>query len=178
MTTASPAGTSDRETVVPASTLLRLEAEELLYREAALLDAWELDGWLDMLTDDVTYVVPTTDLPGGRPGRDVVFINDDRPRLEARVERLKSRHAHREYPSSRTRRLITNVRATQAGADEDIEVAASFAIYRVRAGETGAYVGSYAFRLRRTPDGLRISHRRATLDLEQLQEHGAVSIIL
>jgi p-cumate 2,3-dioxygenase beta subunit len=175
--TLEPITSEARNVVVPASLLLRLEVEELLFREAALLDAWQLDEWLDLLTDDVTYVVPTNDLPDGVAHRDVLFINDDRPRVEARVERLKSRHAHREYPSSRTRRLITNVRVAEHEGG-DVEAWASFAVYRNRAGETGAYVGSYYFRLRRSADGLRIAHRRATLDLERLHDHGAVSIIL
>jgi p-cumate 2,3-dioxygenase subunit beta len=28
------------------------EVEDLLYREAALLDEWRLEEWLEMLTDD------------------------------------------------------------------------------------------------------------------------------
>ena len=32
----------------------RQEVEDLLYREAALLDEWKLDEWLEMLTDDVS----------------------------------------------------------------------------------------------------------------------------
>lgn len=157
---------------------LRLEVEDLLFREAALLDSWKLDEWLELLTDDFRYVVPTTDMPQGQPMETVLFINDDLEKVRARVERLKSRHAHREYPSSRTRRLITNVRAQPAETADEIDVTASFVVYRMRAGEVGPYVGRYDLRMRRTDEGLRIAHRRATLDLEMLRDHGAVSIIL
>lgn len=160
-----------------AALRLRLEVEDLLYRDAALLDEWRLDDWLDLLTPDVRYVIPTTDLPDGVPLRDVVFVNDDFAKLQARVERLESRHAHREYPSSRTRRLITNVRVRQTSPDNDIDVTASFVIYRIR-GEMAPYVGRYDMRVRRTPDGMKIAYRRAQLDLETLRDHGAVSIIL
>lgn len=162
---------------IPRQLVLRLEVEELLFREAELLDAWRLDEWLELLTDDFTYVVPTTDLPEGQPMESVLFINDDIDKVRARVDRLKSRHAHREYPSSRTRRLITNVRAEEQDGG-DIAVRASFVVYRVRAGESAPYFGHYLLRLRRTDAGLRIAHRRATLDLELLRDHGAVSIIL
>src|SRR5438067_4231552 len=91
---------------------LRAEVEDFLYYEAALLDEWRLDEWLALFTDDARYVVPTTDLPDGDPRRDLVLIDDNLTRLHGRVERLKSRHAHREYPWSRTRRLIANVRVT------------------------------------------------------------------
>ena len=75
--------------------LLQHEVEQFLYQEAALLDQWRLDEWLDLFTEDARYVVPSTDLPEGDPKQDLVFIDDDRLRLQGRVNRLKSRHAHR-----------------------------------------------------------------------------------
>ena len=83
-----------------------------------------LDEWATLFTEDCRYIVPTTDLPDGDPNKDLVFIDDDIVRLRARVVRLNSRHAHREYPWSRTRRFITNVRITGA-SDDEIHVAAS-----------------------------------------------------
>jgi p-cumate 2,3-dioxygenase beta subunit len=122
--------------------------------------------------------VPTTDLPTGDPQRDVMFIDDDPARLRGRVSRLKSRFAHREYPWSRTPRLITNVRLTRIAAQE-IDVEASFAVYRARAEAIAPYVGIYRYTLARQRDNtFRIRHRRAELDLERLTDHGAVSIIL
>jgi len=40
----------------------RNEVEDLLYREAALLDEWRLEEWLELLTDDAVYQVPPTDV--------------------------------------------------------------------------------------------------------------------
>jgi p-cumate 2,3-dioxygenase beta subunit len=155
---------------------LRETVEEFLYREAALLDAWQLDEWLALFTADGRYLVPTTDLPDGDPRQDLVFIDDDMVRLRARVERLKSRHGHREYPSSRTRRFISNLRVQPE--DDGIVVTSSFLVYRFRMGESSPYVGSYEHRLKRVDGELKIHHRKAVLDLEALSEHGAVSIIL
>lgn len=155
---------------------LRLQVEDFLFYEAALLDEWRLDEWLVLFAPDARYVVPTTDLPEGDPAHDVVFIDDDLSRLQARVVRLKSRHAHREYPSSRTRRFITNVRITRVQGDE-VGATASFLVWRVR-GEAAPYLGRYDYRLVRGANGFRIRHRRATLDAEELRDHGAVSIIL
>jgi p-cumate 2,3-dioxygenase subunit beta len=155
---------------------LREMVEDFLYQEAALLDAWRLDEWLVLFTADGRYVVPTTDLPDGDPQKDLVFIDDDMIRLRARVERLKSRHGHREYPSSRTRRFITNIRI-KAG-DSEIVVTSSFLVYRFRMGESSPYVGWYEHTLKRVNGELKIHHRKAVLDLEALSEHGAVSIIL
>ena len=160
----------------PESLLLQHEVEQLLYREARLLDDWNLDGWLALYTEDARYVVPTTDLPEGNPESDLVFIDDDYARMAARVARLKSRHAHREYPWSRTRRFISNVMVT-ATCGEEVEATASVAVWRFRAGESSPYVGRYDVRMRRVDGQLRISHKRAVLDLEELSDHGALSII-
>ena len=120
---------------------LRAFVEELLYHEAALLDGWRLDEWLQLFTADGRYLVPTTDLPDGDPQNDLVFIDDDMVRLRARVERLKSRHGHREYPSSRTRRFISNIRIKLE--DDCIIVTSSFLVYRFRMAESSPYVGWY-----------------------------------
>src|SRR5262249_32595332 len=98
-------------------------------------------------------------------------------RLQGRVNRLKSRHAHREFPWSRTRRLITNVRLLDA-TEDTVTVTASFVVYRFREGRAAPYVGRYDHTLVWAGEGLKIRYRRATLDQESLQEHGAISIIL
>ncbi|HUT50581.1 MAG TPA: aromatic-ring-hydroxylating dioxygenase subunit beta [Alphaproteobacteria bacterium] len=155
----------------------RSEVEDFLYYEAALLDEWRLDDWLSLFTEDAVYIVPTTDLPDGDPSKDLVFINDDVVQLRGRVDRLKSRHAHREHPRSRTRRFISNVRITDCTAGVAV-VEASFLVYRYRSGSTDPFVGQYSYQIIRADDQIRIKHRRATLDLETLRNHGAVSIII
>ena len=155
---------------------LREEVEDFLYEEAALLDEWRLDEWAALFTEDAKYVVPSTDLPEGDPDLDLVFINDDIMRLRSRVKRLKSRHAHREYPWSRTRRFITNVRVKET-VDGDLAVTANALVYRFRSGQDDPYVGHYEYTLRRVDGELKISYRRAILDHETLSRHGAVSII-
>lgn len=161
---------------VPNKLTLREMVEDFLYREAALLDEWRLDDWADLFTEDTRYVVPTTDLPEGDPSSDLVFIDDDITRLRARVTRLNSRHAHREYPWSRTRRFISNVRVQEI-SDSEISVASNVLVYRFRSGEGAPYVGSVDYVLRRDGDDFKIAYRRAVLDLETLSWHGAVSII-
>ena len=155
---------------------LREVVEDFLFKEAELLDDWRLDDWVGLFTEDARYVVPTTDLPDGDPKRDLVFIDDDITRLRARALRLNSRHAHREYPSSRTRRFVSNVRVAET-EDGELSVTANVLVYRFRSGEGAPYVGSVHYILRRDDGELRIAYRRAVLDLEALSWHGAVSII-
>ena len=160
----------------PANPTLREIVENFLYKEAALLDEWRLDDWADLFTEDTRYIVPTTDLPDGDPKSDLVFIDDDIVRLRARVVRLNSRHAHREYPWSRTRRFISNVRVEEIN-DSEISVTSNVLVYRFRSGEGAPYVGSIDYTLRRDGDDFKIAYRRAVLDQETLSWHGAVSII-
>jgi len=156
----------------------RAMIEDFLYREAALLDEWRLDEWLDLLTDDACYYVPPNDRPEG-DHRDTLFIvADDITRLRARVKRLQDPNAHAEYPHSRTRRMIHNVRIMSRDGDI-IRVAANFVVYRFRRGDRmREYVGRYDYRIALTGGGLKIAERRAILDSEELGRLGSVSLIL
>lgn len=155
----------------------RAQIEDFLYAEAALLDQWKLEDWLQLFTEDGTYIVPTTDLPDGDPKHDLVFIDDNLERLRGRVRKLGSRMSHRETPHSRTRHIVTNVRIVDT-VEGDAIVEAYFAVYRFKNGTTEPYVGVYRYRLTRQGGRIMIRSRRATLDLENLRGQGAVSIIL
>ena len=80
------------------------------------------------------------------------------------------------FPWSRTRRIIGNVRILSQDGDE-LEVAANFAVYRSRR-EVNVYMGQYRYRLVRHGDSFKIRFRRAELDVETLDPHGTLSIIL
>src|SRR3954452_24180989 len=103
----------------------RTEVEDFLYHEAALLDAWRLDEWLALLTEDATYRVPSNDRPDSDPKSALFMIADDIRRIRARVTRLQDPHAHAESPRSRTRRLISNLRIVE---QDPLEVEANFVI--------------------------------------------------
>ena len=91
---------------------------------------------------------------------------------------LKDPNCHAEYPPSRTRRLISNVRVTGVEGDM-ISVSANFAVFRHRRNEPPReFVGRYRYKLKRTDAGLKIHERRAILDAEELGVLGAVSFLL
>jgi p-cumate 2,3-dioxygenase beta subunit len=157
---------------------LRSRVEDFLYAEAALLDAWQLDAWLELLSDDARYEVPSTDRPNGQPDTALMLVSDSRHMISSRVKRLNSRKAHREFPWSRTRRIVGNVRILGETADGTLDVTANFAVYRTRSNRTHCYVGVYRYRLVPADSGFRIAFRRAELDQESLDDHGTLSIIL
>jgi p-cumate 2,3-dioxygenase beta subunit len=159
-----------------AVTVCRQQVEDFLYAEAALLDAWRLDDWLLLFDEDAKYEVPCNDAVDGDPARDLMLIDDNYARLAARVARLNSRHAHREFPHSRTNHQVFNVRVDASG--DEISVTASFTVWRFRAGRSGCYVGRYRYRLRRRDGGFRIAFKRAELDMTDLRSVTEVAIVL
>jgi p-cumate 2,3-dioxygenase beta subunit len=156
----------------------RQQVEDFLYEEAALLDGWRLDDWLKLLTDDAVYNVPSNDSPDG-DSRDTLFIiADDIRRIRARVTRLKDKSAHAEFPPSRTRRMVSNVRI--AGRDGSLlRIEANFIVHRFRRNEgIRAFVGHYRYELRTDGGTLKIARREAIIDSMELGSLASVSFIL
>jgi p-cumate 2,3-dioxygenase subunit beta len=156
----------------------RAQVEDLLYREAALLDEWRLEEWLTLLTDDAAYYVPPNDQPEGDHRTTLFILADDIVRIRERVKRLMSPECHAEYPHSRTRRLIGNVRIVSDDG-KLITVAANFICHRYRRFERiREYTGAYRYILMRDRSELRIRERRVLLDAHELASLGSVSFIL
>jgi len=150
---------------------------QFLFREARLLDEWRLLEWYDeMLTDDIRYVVPATDVRNESAGA-LGLIDDDAARLRQRIEQLLNGEVWCEDPRSRTNRMISNVEIlTDQGSY--LEVAANVVAYRFGHGRSDAYVGKYRFELVPEGESFRIRRRLVVLDHETLYEHGKLSIIL
>jgi p-cumate 2,3-dioxygenase beta subunit len=159
-----------------AALVTRADVEDFLYREAALLDSWELMEWLELLTEDCVYEIPSPDRPNEDPGQTFSLIHDHREMIEQRVIRLMKLQAYAEQPRSRTRRFIANVRIDSTVGDE-LMVAANFMVSRIRR-EHVTYVGRYEYVLVVTDAGLKIKHRKAIIDHFQLNPHGKISILL
>lgn len=156
--------------------MTRAQVEDFLYREAALLDAWKLDEWLALLAEDAIYRVPSNDAPDADPRATLFTIADDMARIRARVTRLKDRNAHAEFPPSRTRRIISNVRIVES---DPLRVEANFVVYRFRRNENvREYVGRYRYTLVNLEGELKIAKREAILDAMELASLGSVSFIL
>jgi p-cumate 2,3-dioxygenase beta subunit len=167
---------STSETLSPS--LLRIEVEDFLFREAELLDEWRLPEWLALFTEDAIYHVPATDLPANAsPDNSLFYVADDRFRLSERVKRLMKRTAHAEFPHSRTRHLVGNVRVRERSGDELI-VGSAFVVYRTKDGVTDTYFGSSRHRLISLDGSFRIKEKRCLLDSDGLRPQGRVSIIL
>lgn len=164
-------------TTTTPTTLTRTEVEDFLYAESAYLDEWDLDSWLELFTDDASYQIPCNDDPSGEGDRSLMLIDDNRLRLASRVERLQSRKAHREYPHSNIRHFLSNVRVL--GQDESgLKVTCSLLVGRFRANREVYYCGRADYTLVPGDAGIRIRHKRVTLDMTTLRHASDVAIIL
>ncbi len=88
------AGMTRRRPRRPRRVNRTLEIEDFLFREAALLDNWQLDEWQQLLTDDACYYVPPNDDPEGSPRNTLFIIADDRERIRQRIIRVLDPNCH------------------------------------------------------------------------------------
>lgn len=167
-----------KEATVPAATDpdLRSRVENLLYEEADLLDNWQLDDWLELFTPHTRYIVPPIGHPEADPNSSLTLVDDSYDRLTGRVNRLKSRRAHREFPWSTTRRVVGNVRASRK--DDHIRVTANYIVTRFRKEEVHQFIGRYHYELVEDGADLRIRRKVSVIDNQRLAPHGTLSILL
>ena len=159
---------------------VQYRVEQFLYAEAALLDDWSLDAWFALFTPECRYEVTPLgedDAPTMSPTEVYFLIADDRERLAARVERMKSPAAHVESPRSRTRHLYTNVRVEHDDGTQ-LTVWFNFHTFRHRNRQTFGYMGRTRIELVRDGEHLRIAGKRVMLDMDALIPQGKVSIFL
>src|SRR5882757_11208114 len=165
-------------TIATPSVVARAEVEDFLYHEAALLDDWRLKEWEALLTDDAAYYVPPNDQLDSDHRTTLFIVADDRERIRQRIIRINDPNCHAEYPKSRTRRMISNVRIIGVEGDL-VTVAANFVCYRYRRYERiREYVGGYRYILKCAGDSFRIKERRVLIDAHELGTLGSVSFIL
>lgn len=153
------------------------EVRDFLTWEADLLDQWQLNEWLELMTPNVRYLVPSLDLPQADFRKTLFMIADDLTMLRSRVRQLQGRFTWAENPRSRTRRMISNFRVLESQPGR-ARVSANFAVWRLQLEQNDVYIGRYEHVLVRGERGLMFEERKAMLDLETLRPHGKLSFIL
>jgi phthalate 3,4-dioxygenase beta subunit len=143
-------------------------AHQFLVEEAALLDAADYPGWLDLLCDDIRYLMPvrvTTARGAGfsaQPG--MGHFDEDMYALRKRVQRLATDHAWTEDPPSRTRHFVTNIRTFRH--DDGLRVESALLLFRSRGDtrEADLISAGRADLLRQAGDALKLARREITVD--------------
>lgn len=143
---------------------------DFLYTEAELLDERRHAEWLELLTEDVRYLVPvrvtTAHSLEDSTLDHMSHFDEDRYSLAKRVERFATEHAWAEDPPSRTRRHITNIRAQEAAVSGEVVARSNLLLFRSR-GDLHEHDLISALRtdhLRKVGDGFRLARREVLLD--------------
>lgn len=147
-----------------------LLAHQWLVDEAWLLDAQGYDEWLELLTDDIHYLMPvrvTTALGAGfdtAPG--MAHFDENKYSLSRRVARFRTEHAWTEDPPSRLRHHLGNVRTFATEDPDHLVVDSATLLFRSRGdSHEGAFVSAAREDLlRRTTDGWKLARRTIMVD--------------
>jgi 3-phenylpropionate/cinnamic acid dioxygenase small subunit len=152
-----------------------LMAHQWLVDETWMLDAQSYSDWLDLLTDDIHYLMPvrvTTALGAGfdtSPG--MAHFDEDKYSLSRRVARFLTEHAWTEDPPSRLRHHLSNVRTFAADLDgqlveDHLVVESATLLFRSRGDvREGSFVSAgREDLLRRTPEGWKLARRTILVD--------------
>jgi p-cumate 2,3-dioxygenase beta subunit len=155
----------------------RSEVEDFLYAEATLLDEWRLSEWFALFAEGATYQAPTAGAPeDDDPTRSLFYIADDYVRLRERIGRLNKKEAHAEYPHSRVRHMISNVRILATGAGF-CDITCNFVVYRAKNGKVDTYFGHSLYTIDCSQAVWKIRAKRVVLDMDTLYP-GKLSIVI
>ena len=154
---------------------VQAECEQLLVREARLIDEGKFEEWLGLFSRECLYWIPATP-GGGDPRREVSLDFHDRRRLEDRIARLRTGYAYSQIPPTLTQHLLTNIEMWTAGPQE-VRARANFVIYTFRLGVHRAVPGWCGYVLRQENDTWKIALKQINL-IDSNQGHENISFVL
>jgi phthalate 3,4-dioxygenase subunit beta len=155
---------------LPFDDARHLQAHQFLVDEAYLLDAQQYRPWLDMLTDDIHYVMPVRVTTARGAGFDtspgMAHFDEDKYSLTQRVARMETEHAWTEDPPSRLRHFITNVRSFECEDPDQLVVESAELLFRSRGdvNESALVSCGREDQLRWSTDQWKLARRRIFVD--------------
>ncbi|MEZ5651986.1 MAG: aromatic-ring-hydroxylating dioxygenase subunit beta [Burkholderiaceae bacterium] len=158
-------GGSETPQYVPGAAVidpaLQLRVETFLYRQAALLDAKDWQGYIDCFTDDGLYWMPVHPGQTSWEAEPSIFA-EDKLLMEVRMGRILHPNAWSQAPMWGTSHLVGNVVLEQVD-DARVRVASRFQMMELRRDNVRHFAGSYRHVLVREADGFRIQHQRVDM---------------
>jgi 3-phenylpropionate/cinnamic acid dioxygenase small subunit len=146
--------------------VVKAQAEELIYREAALLDEKRWREWLELYTEDAVFWMPswaseyeTTSNP--EQELNLVYLKG-RQHLEDRVFRLETGDSFASVPMARTAHVVGGV-MLQPSYGTEIAVRASWIVHSFGLHGPLTRGGWYEYRLRPVGAQLRIARKKITM---------------
>lgn len=163
--TAAAVRPAPRAGIVPKTAggadLLR-EVEQLLYRQAELLDDKHWQAWMDLFDEQGVYWMPVTPDQTEWEGSPSIFA-EDRLMMEIRKGRVSHPNAWSQAPIWETNHLVSHVALESVNGDE-IQVRSRFHMMELRRDTVRHFGGRYQHTMVRGADGaLRIRLQRVDL---------------
>ena len=138
------------------------DAEQVLYRQAQLLDAKDWQGWIDLFAPDGIYWMPPDDSYQTWDGQPAIFA-EDRNLMTVRMKRVLHPDAWSQRPQWGTNHVVSNVTIDKAAKNGDLVVRSRFHMLEMRRDDIRHFAGQYTHRLKKTKSGYRIKLQRVDM---------------
>jgi 3-phenylpropionate/cinnamic acid dioxygenase small subunit len=148
------------------------EVEQLLYRQAELLDRGQWAEFIELFAQDGLYWMPASPEQTTGDGVPSIFY-EDRDLMTVRMKRVTHPHAWSQAPDWGTNHVVSNVMIERERGNE-VVVRSRFHMMEFRRDATRHFAGSYLHRLRKTKGGWRIAQQR----VDMVNGQGAYDYVL
>ncbi|HMK67837.1 MAG TPA: aromatic-ring-hydroxylating dioxygenase subunit beta [Stellaceae bacterium] len=158
----APARTSSAAKAAPVRDALR-EVEQLLYRQAEILDAKRWGDFIELFAEDGRYWMPAAPEQTTGDGVPSIFW-EDRDLMTVRMKRVTHPHAWSQSPMWGTSHLVSNVAIESEDARTgDLLVRSRFHMMEFRRDASRHFAGTYRHHLAKTKDGYKIKLQRVDM---------------
>lgn len=138
------------------------DAEQFLYRQAALLDGKAWQDWIDLFTPDGIYWMPPDASYQTWDGQPAIFA-EDKNLMTVRMRRVLHPDAWSQRPLWGTNHVVSNVIVDKAAKNGDLTVRSRFHMMELRRDDVRHFAGQYTHQLKKTKSGYRIKLQRVDM---------------
>ena len=136
--------------------------EQFLYRQAALLDAKNWQGYIDLFAEDGVYWMPPDPSHRTWEGMPAIFA-EDKDLMTVRMKRVLHPDAWSQRPLWGTNHVVSNVMIEKESPDGNVVARSRFHMLELRRDDVRHFAGGYTHHLRKTKDGYRITLQRVDM---------------
>jgi len=138
------------------------DAEQFLYRQAALLDDKQWQDWIDLFAADGIYWMPPDASYKTWDGQPAIFA-EDRNLMTVRMRRVLHPDAWSQRPLWGTNHVVSNVIVDKAARNGDLTVRSRFHMMELRRDDVRHFAGQYTHHLKKAKGGYRIKLQRVDM---------------
>ena len=141
---------------------LQHQVEQLLYRQADLLDRKQWQDWIDLFTPDGIYWMPPDATYETWDGQSAIFA-EDKNLMTVRMKRVLHPDAWSQRPLLETNHVVSNVVIQKKHKSGEIEVRSRFHMMELRRDDVRHFAGAYSHRLVKVKNRFKIKLQRVDM---------------